>query len=68
MEPQIELHLLNNRLKILSVNKSAIHKLVYPIVKVAFTNKTNCCFFSFNETNDDYTIIVDHFGFSGNST
>ena len=65
MEPQIELHLLNNRLKILSVNKSAIHKLAYPIVKLAFTNKTNCVFLSFNETNDDYTIIVDNFGFKG---
>ena len=41
MEPQIELHLLNIRLKILSINKSAIHKLMYPILKVAFTNKTN---------------------------
>ena len=65
MEPQIELHLLNNRLKILSVNKNSIHKFVYPIVKIAFTDKTQCCFFSFNETNEDYTIIVDRFGFKG---
>jgi len=36
------------------------------LVKIAFTNKTKCTFFSFNETNDDYSIVVDEFGFKGN--
>lgn len=62
MEPQIELHLLSDRLKIMSVEKNAIHKLSYPINKIAFTRKTDCKYFSFNETNDDYTIITDNMG------
>lgn len=62
MEPQIELHLLSDRLKIMSVKKSSIHKLAFSIFKIAFTNKTNCKYFSFSETNDDYTIITDKDG------
>lgn len=62
MEPQIELHLLSDRLRIMSVKKSSIHKLAFSIIKIAFTNKTNCKYFSFNETNDDYTIITDEVG------
>ncbi len=65
MEPQIELYLLNDRLRIMSVEKSAIHKLAYPIIKIAFTRKTECKYFSFNETNDDYTIITDNMGLKG---
>jgi hypothetical protein len=67
MEPNIELHLLDYRLRILSIRKSYIPKLMYPLVKLAFTNKTRCTFFSFDETNDDYSIVVDHAGFEGNS-
>ena len=65
MEPQIELHLLSDRLKIMSVKKSSIHKLAFSIFKIAFTNKTNCKYFSFSETNDDYTIITDKDGLIG---
>lgn len=65
MEPQIELHLLTDRLKVMSVKKSAIHKLAFPIFKIAFTNKTDCKYFSFSETNDDYTIITDLVGLTG---
>jgi len=49
----------------MSVEKSAIHKLAYPIIKIAFTRKTECKYFSFNETNDDYTIITDNMGLKG---
>ena len=66
MEPNIELHLLNYRLKILSIKKEPIHKLMHPLVKIGFTNKTKCTFFSFTETNDDYSIVVDNTGFDGN--
>lgn len=66
MEAEIELHLLSDRLKIMSVEKGAIHKLCYPIIKIAFTRKTDCKYFSFNETNDDYTIITDNMGLKGN--
>ena len=65
MEPNIELHLLNYRLKILSIKKASIHKLMHPLVKIGFTNKTKCSFFSFIETNDDYSIVVDNCGFDG---
>jgi hypothetical protein len=65
MEPNIELHLLNYRLKILSIKKESIHKLMHPLVKIGFTNKTKCTFFSFTETNDDYSIVVDNTGFEG---
>lgn len=64
MEPPIELHLLSNRLKIISVPKNVIHKFVYSIVKIAFTSKTNCSFFSFTETSEDYTLVVDNYGFT----
>ena len=66
MEPQIELHLLSNRLKVMSVRKSSIHKLAFPIFKIAFTDKTASSYFSFNETNDDFTIITDNAGMKGN--
>lgn len=66
MEPNIELRLLDYKLKIMSVKKPSIHKLMFAIVKLAFTNKTKCSFFSFTETNDDYSIVVDHYGFQGN--
>ena len=65
MEPQIELHLLSNRLKVMSVRKSSIHKLAFPIFKIAFTDKTSSSYFSFNETNDDFTIITDNAGIKG---
>jgi hypothetical protein len=65
MEPNIELHLLDYRLRILSIKKSFIPRLMYPLVKLAFTNKTRCRFFSFDETNDDYSIVVDEAGFEG---
>lgn len=61
---QIELHLLNYRLRILTIKKQFIHKFMYPICKIAFTSKTNCSFFSFTETNDDYSIVVDQVGFN----
>jgi hypothetical protein len=59
----IELRLLNYRLKILSIKKKRIHKFMYPLVKIAFTNKTKCNFFSFIETNEDYSIVLDTQGF-----
>lgn len=66
MEPSnIELRMLNYRLKILSIKKKSIYKLMFPLIKIAFTNKTKCSFFSFDETNDDFSIVVDNFGFDG---
>jgi hypothetical protein len=64
MEPNIELHLINYKLKIISIKKKSIHKLMYPLIKIALTNRTKCTFISFTETNDDYSIIVDLVGFS----
>lgn len=64
----IELRMLNYRLKILSIKKKSIYKLMFPLIKIAFTDKTKCTFFSFDETNDDYSIIVDSYGFKGQST
>ena len=66
LEPSnIELRMLNYRLKILSIKKKSLHKLMHPLVKIAFTNKTKCSFFAFDETNDDYSVIVDNYGFDG---
>lgn len=59
----IELRMLNYRLKILSIKKKRIHKFMFPLVKLAFTNKTKCKFFSFIETNEDYSIVLDTEGF-----
>ena len=63
MEPNIELHLLNYRLRILSIRKNFIPRLMHPLVKLAFTDLTKCTFFSFDETNDDYSLVVDQAGF-----
>jgi hypothetical protein len=65
MEIGIELHILNHRLRILSINKKSIKNYMFEIIKIAFTNKTKCKFFSFIETNEDYSIIVDQTGFQG---
>jgi hypothetical protein len=63
----IELHILELRLNILTIEKSTIKRLMHTIIKLAFTNKTKCSFFSFIETTNDYTIIVDDDGFDGKS-
>ncbi|CAF0709028.1 unnamed protein product [Brachionus calyciflorus] len=63
MEPSIELRILNYRLKIISVKKGSLYKLMFGIVKIAFSNKTKCSIFSFTETNDDYSIVLDNYGF-----
>jgi hypothetical protein len=65
MEIGVELHILSHRLRILSINKESIKQFMFEIVKIAFTNKTKCKFFSFIETNEDYSIMVDEEGFKG---
>jgi hypothetical protein len=62
---QIELHMLKSRLKILSIKKCSLHILMYPLIKLAFTNKTECKFFAFEETIEDYTLFVDNIGMDG---
>jgi hypothetical protein len=64
-ELDLELHILKLRLSILTVKKSAIKGIMHTIIKLAFTNKTKCSFFSFIETTNDYTIIIDEDGFDG---
>ncbi len=65
--PDIELHILELRLSILTIKKTAMKNYMYTIIKLAFTNKTKCSFFSFIETTNDYTLIVDQHGFDGKS-
>ena len=65
MEIGVELHILSHRLRILSINKNSMKRFMFEIVKIAFTNKTKCKFFSFIETNEDYSVIVDEEGFKG---
>ena len=66
MDIGVELHILDHRLRILSLNKKLIKNFMFEIIKIAFTNKTQCKFFSFIETNEDYSIIVDEDGYKGN--
>lgn len=40
MEPNIELRLLDYKLKIISVKKPSIHKLMFAIVKIALDRKS----------------------------
>lgn len=61
----VELHILNHRLKILTINKASIKKVLLEIIKIVYMKKTACKFFSFIETNEDYTIIVDEVGYKG---
>ncbi len=65
MEPNIEVRLMNYKLRILSIHKKSIYNLMYPLIRIAFTGRTKSSFFSFSETNDDYSIIVDSHGFNG---
>ncbi|XP_077862751.1 cytosolic arginine sensor for mTORC1 subunit 2-like [Saccoglossus kowalevskii] len=60
----MELHILDHKVHVISVEKYAISVVTRALVKLALLYKqTNCKFFSFTETCDDYSIIVDEEGF-----
>lgn len=60
----MELHILEHRLKVASVDKEGIQICTHGLLKLAFlSSRTRCKFFSLTETPEDYTIIVDEEGF-----
>uniref|UniRef100_UPI00358FE0D7 cytosolic arginine sensor for mTORC1 subunit 2 isoform X2 n=1 Tax=Myxine glutinosa TaxID=7769 RepID=UPI00358FE0D7 len=59
----MELHILDHRLKIASVPRDNLHACTHGVFKLAFlAEKTRCKFFSFTQTPEDYTLIVDEEG------
>uniref|UniRef100_A0A8C4R7P5 Cytosolic arginine sensor for mTORC1 subunit 2 n=1 Tax=Eptatretus burgeri TaxID=7764 RepID=A0A8C4R7P5_EPTBU len=59
----MELHILDHRLKIASVPRDSLHSCTHGVFKLAFlAEKTRCKFFSFTQTPEDYTLIVDEEG------
>lgn len=60
----MELHILEHRLKVASIDKQGIQVCTHGLIKLAFlAPRTRCKFFSLTETPEDYTIIVDEEGF-----
>uniref|UniRef100_A0A8D3E3P4 Cytosolic arginine sensor for mTORC1 subunit 2 n=1 Tax=Scophthalmus maximus TaxID=52904 RepID=A0A8D3E3P4_SCOMX len=60
----MELHILEHRLKVASIEKEGVQVCTHGLVKLAFlASRTRCKFFSLTETPEDYTIIVDEEGF-----
>ncbi|KAJ0062198.1 hypothetical protein NL108_017686 [Boleophthalmus pectinirostris] len=60
----MELHILEHRLKVASIEREGIQVCTHGLVKLAFlSSRTRCKFFSLTETPEDFTIIVDEEGF-----
>ncbi|XP_077996504.1 cytosolic arginine sensor for mTORC1 subunit 2-like [Glandiceps talaboti] len=60
----MELHILDHKVYVISVEKEAIPVVTHALVKLALLYKhTNCRFFSYTETCDDFSVIVDEDGF-----
>uniref|UniRef100_A0A3B3ZXR0 Uncharacterized protein n=1 Tax=Periophthalmus magnuspinnatus TaxID=409849 RepID=A0A3B3ZXR0_9GOBI len=60
----MELHILEHRLKVASIEREGIQICTHGLIKLAFlSSRTRCKFFSLTETPEDYTIIVDEEGF-----
>uniref|UniRef100_A0A8C6TNH3 Cytosolic arginine sensor for mTORC1 subunit 2 n=1 Tax=Neogobius melanostomus TaxID=47308 RepID=A0A8C6TNH3_9GOBI len=55
----MELHILEHRLKVASIEKEGIQVCTHGLLKLAFlSSRTRCKFFSLTETPEDYTIIL----------
>ncbi|XP_070572785.1 cytosolic arginine sensor for mTORC1 subunit 2-like isoform X1 [Ptychodera flava] len=64
MQSGMELHILEHKVYLISVEKEAIPIVTHSLVKLALLYKhTNCRFFSYTETCDDFSVIVDEDGF-----
>nr|XP_049619315.1 cytosolic arginine sensor for mTORC1 subunit 1 isoform X1 [Syngnathus scovelli] len=60
----MELHILDHRLRVTSINKSGLSHFTHPLIKLIFLRRrTRCKFFSMTETPENYTVLLDEEGF-----
>ncbi|XP_025895954.1 cytosolic arginine sensor for mTORC1 subunit 1 [Nothoprocta perdicaria] len=60
----MDLHILEHRVRVLSVARRGLWLYTHPLVKLLFLpQRCRCKFFSLTETPEDYTIMLDEEGF-----
>ncbi|TNN51182.1 GATS-like protein 3 [Liparis tanakae] len=60
----MDLHILDHRLRVISISKSGLVHFTHPLVKLIFLrDRTRCKFFSLTETPENYTVVLDEEGF-----
>ncbi|XP_005068982.1 cytosolic arginine sensor for mTORC1 subunit 1 [Mesocricetus auratus] len=60
----MELHILEHRVRVLSVARQGLWLYTHPLIKLLFLpHRSRCKFFSLTETPEDYTLMVDEEGF-----
>uniref|UniRef100_A0A2K6K3D0 Cytosolic arginine sensor for mTORC1 subunit 1 n=1 Tax=Rhinopithecus bieti TaxID=61621 RepID=A0A2K6K3D0_RHIBE len=60
----MELHILEHRVRVLSVARPGLWLYTHPLIKLLFLpHRSRCKFFSLTETPEDYTLMVDEEGF-----
>ncbi|XP_029366284.1 cytosolic arginine sensor for mTORC1 subunit 1 isoform X1 [Echeneis naucrates] len=60
----MDLHILDHRLRVISISKSGLVNFTHPLIKLIFLrNRTRCKFFSLTETPENYTVVLDEEGF-----
>ncbi|GAB1295749.1 Cytosolic arginine sensor for mTORC1 subunit 1 [Apodemus speciosus] len=60
----MELHLLEHRVRVLSLARPGLWLYTHPLIKLLFLPcRSRCKFFSLTETPEDYTLMVDEEGF-----
>ncbi|XP_053445576.1 cytosolic arginine sensor for mTORC1 subunit 1 isoform X2 [Nycticebus coucang] len=62
----MELHILEHRVRVLSLARPGLWLYTHPLIKLLFLpRRSRCKFFSLTETPEDYTLMVDEEGFKG---
>ncbi|XP_013386380.1 cytosolic arginine sensor for mTORC1 subunit 2 [Lingula anatina] len=64
----MELTVLDHKLHICSIAKRSIPAFTHSLIKLSLLNFTGCQFFSFTETCDDFTLVVDDAGYQSLSS
>ncbi|XP_038618939.1 cytosolic arginine sensor for mTORC1 subunit 1 [Tachyglossus aculeatus] len=60
----MELHILEHRVRVLSVSRGGLWLYTHPLIKLLFLpQRSRCKFFSLTETPEDYTLMLDEEGF-----
>ncbi|XP_077895746.1 cytosolic arginine sensor for mTORC1 subunit 1 isoform X4 [Ictidomys tridecemlineatus] len=60
----MELHILEHRVRVLSLARQGLWLYTHPLIKLLFLpRRSRCKFFSLTETPEDYTLMVDEEGF-----
>ncbi|XP_063753638.1 cytosolic arginine sensor for mTORC1 subunit 1 isoform X2 [Eleginops maclovinus] len=60
----MDLHILDHRLRVISISKNGLVNFTHPLIKLIFLrNRTRCKFFSLTETPENYTVVLDEEGF-----